>query len=36
MIEVNTHKKLTRRVPTQAVVAGWIEQAKTLPAAVEY
>lgn len=36
MIEVNTRKKLTRRVPTQAVVAEWIEQAKTLPAAVEY
>ena len=36
MIEVNTQKKLTRRVPTQAVVAEWIEQAKTLPAAVEY
>lgn len=36
MVEVNTQKKLTRRVPTQAVVAEWIEQAKTLPAAVEY
>lgn len=36
MIEVNTQKKLTRRVPTQAVVAEWIEQAKTLPATVEY
>jgi len=36
MTEVNTQKKLTRRVPTEAVVAGWIEQAKGLPPAVEY
>ncbi len=36
MTEVNTEKSLTRRVPTESVVADWIEQAKTLPAAVEY
>jgi len=36
MADVNAQKKLTRRVPTEAVVAEWIEQAKTLPAAVEY
>jgi predicted flap endonuclease-1-like 5' DNA nuclease len=36
MTEVNAEKKLTRRVPTEVVVADWIEQAKTLPAAVEY
>ncbi|MDI9434295.1 MAG: DUF4332 domain-containing protein [Planctomycetota bacterium] len=36
MADVNAQKKLTRRVPTEAIVAEWIEQAKTLPAAVEY
>lgn len=36
MTEVNAQKKLTRRVPTEADVANWIEQAKKLPAAVEY
>jgi predicted flap endonuclease-1-like 5' DNA nuclease len=36
MTEVNEQKKLTRRVPTEAMVAGWIEEAKKLPAAVEY
>jgi len=36
MTEVNTEKNLTRRVPTESVVADWIEQAKKLPAAVEY
>jgi len=34
--EVNAQKKLTRRVPTEAVVSDWIEQAKKLPAGVEY
>jgi len=36
MTEVNTEKNLTRRVPTESVVADWIEQAAKLPAAVEY
>ena len=36
MTEVNAQKKLTRRVPTEAVVSDWIEQAKKLPAGVEY
>jgi predicted flap endonuclease-1-like 5' DNA nuclease len=36
MTEVNTQRKLTRRVPTVAVIAEWIEQAKELPAEVEY
>ncbi len=36
MTEVNAAKKLTRVVPTEAVVADWIEQAKKLPASVEY
>jgi predicted flap endonuclease-1-like 5' DNA nuclease len=36
MTEVKEAKKLTRVVPKEAVVADWIEQAKKLPAAVEY
>ena len=36
MAAVNEQKKLTRRVPTEKEVADWIEQAKKLPAAVEY
>jgi len=36
MNEVNAQKKLTRRVPTETVVTDWIEQARKLPAAVEY
>ena len=34
--EVNAKKKLVRRVPTEAVVAGWIAQAKKLPKVVEH
>ena len=30
MTEVNEVKKLTRAVPAEKVVAGWVEQAKTL------
>ncbi len=30
MAEVNASKKLTRAVPSEKVVSGWIEQAKTL------
>jgi len=36
LIEVNDAKKLVRRVPTEAMVAGWIEQAKSLPKIVEH
>jgi predicted flap endonuclease-1-like 5' DNA nuclease len=36
MTEMNAQKKLTRRVPTEKDVTDWIEQAKKLPAAVEY
>jgi predicted flap endonuclease-1-like 5' DNA nuclease len=36
LVEVNEAKKLVRRVPTETVVAGWIEQAKTLPKIVEH
>ncbi len=34
--EVNAKKKLVRRVPTEAVVAGWVAQAKKLPKIVEH
>jgi predicted flap endonuclease-1-like 5' DNA nuclease len=34
--EINEAKKLVRRVPTEAMVAGWIEQAKKLPKIVEH
>ncbi|MGD8875190.1 MAG: DUF4332 domain-containing protein, partial [Gammaproteobacteria bacterium] len=30
MAEVNASKKLTRTVPSEKTVAGWIEQAKSL------
>ena len=30
MAEINTEKKLTRLVPTEKVVSGWVEQAKSL------
>jgi predicted flap endonuclease-1-like 5' DNA nuclease len=36
LAEVNAAKKLVRRVPTEKVVAGWIEQAKKLPKIVEH
>ena len=36
MVEVNELKKLVRRVPTLTEVASWVEQAKTLPRAVNY
>ena len=36
IVEINEQKKLTRRVPTEEVVSDWIEQAKKLPAAIEY
>ncbi len=34
--EVNTLKKLVRRVPTLAQIKSWIEQAKALPRAIHY
>lgn len=34
--EVNTLKKLVRRVPTLAQIQNWIEQAKALPRAIHY
>lgn len=36
MAEVNADKKLVRSVPSEKEVAGWVEQAKELPRAVEY
>jgi predicted flap endonuclease-1-like 5' DNA nuclease len=36
LAEVNDAKKLVRRVPTEAVVAGWIAQAKSMPKVVEH
>ena len=36
LAEVNEAKKLVRRVPTEAVVAGWIAQAKSMPKVDEH
>jgi len=36
MGEVSQTKKLTRRVPAEAELSKWIEQAKALPRALEY
>jgi len=36
LAEANAARNLVRRLPTQEVVADWIEQAKSLPRVVEY
>ena len=36
MAEVNEQKKLTRRVPNEAAVTGWVQQAKGLPAKITH
>jgi predicted flap endonuclease-1-like 5' DNA nuclease len=36
LAEANAAKKLVRRLPTQAQVADWIDQAKRLPRAITY
>jgi predicted flap endonuclease-1-like 5' DNA nuclease len=36
MAETNAARNLVRRVPTEAEVAGWIEQAKSMPKIVEH
>jgi predicted flap endonuclease-1-like 5' DNA nuclease len=36
IVEVNTQKKLVRKLPTQSQVANWIEQAKALPKIVTH
>lgn len=36
MVEANAAKNLVRRLPTEAEVTRWIEEAKTLPRKLEY
>lgn len=36
LLAANETKKLTRRVPTEKEVTKWIEEAKTLPRALQY
>ena len=36
MIEVNEKKRLVRRLPTEAMVIAWVEQAKTMDSVVKY
>jgi predicted flap endonuclease-1-like 5' DNA nuclease len=36
MVEVNTTKKLVRKLPTQDQIEDWIGQAKKLPRAIKY
>ncbi len=36
MVEVNSSKKLVRKLPTESQVADWIAQAKKLPRTINY
>lgn len=36
IVEVNEVKKLVRKLPTEAMVADWIDQAKKLPRVITY
>lgn len=36
LVEVNAEKRLVRRMPTPAMIANWVEQAKHLERAVSY
>jgi predicted flap endonuclease-1-like 5' DNA nuclease len=36
LLAANTAKNLTRRVPSETEVAKWVQQAKSLPRALEY
>lgn len=36
LVEINTEKRLVRRLPTRDMVANWIEQAKSLERAISY
>jgi predicted flap endonuclease-1-like 5' DNA nuclease len=36
MVEINTKKKLVRKLPTDAQVTDWVDQAKKLPRKVSY
>jgi len=36
LVEINEAKKLVRQLPSETVVTGWVENAKSLPRAVTY
>ncbi|KAF0110848.1 MAG: hypothetical protein FD147_1312 [Chloroflexi bacterium] len=36
IVEINTKKKLVRKLPTEAQVTDWVDQAKKLPRKVSY
>ena len=36
LVEINTKKRLVRRLPTRRAVESWVEQAKTLPPIITY
>jgi predicted flap endonuclease-1-like 5' DNA nuclease len=36
LVEINTRKRLVRRLPTEAMVAGWVTNAAKLSPAVKY
>lgn len=36
MREVNASKRLARQVPAEKQIAGWVEQAKSMPPAISY
>ncbi len=36
LVEINTQKRLVRRLPTEAMVAAWVASATKLPAVVTY
>jgi predicted flap endonuclease-1-like 5' DNA nuclease len=36
MVDVNEQKRLVRRLPTEAMVIAWVEQAKTMDSAVKH
>ena len=36
IVEINTNKKLVRKLPTEAQVTDWVDQAKKLPRKVSY
>jgi predicted flap endonuclease-1-like 5' DNA nuclease len=36
LVEINTQKRLVRRLPTEAMVASWVAAAAKLPAVVTY
>ena len=36
MVEINEKKRLVRRLPTEAMVIAWVEQAKSMNSSVKY